>query len=71
MNSNLELNLGRYDKKTVSKKEWFDKPWDEAVPFDLAEELFEIKTPFEIFLRVLWELYGQEIDQDWRTIEDH
>ena len=71
LNSNLELNLGRYDKNTVSKgEEWFDKLWDQAEPFDLAsffEELFEIKSPFEIFLRVLWELYGEEIDQDFKT----
>ena len=41
--------------------------WSEAVPFDLAayfEEVFEPKTPFEIFLRVLWELYGDEVEQD-------
>ena len=71
LNSNLELNLGKYNEKTVSKgKKWFDNLWDEAVPFDLAsyfEEIFQVKTPFEIFLRVLWELYGQEIDQDFET----
>ena len=69
LNSNLELNLGRYDDSTVSKgKEWFDTLWNDARPFDLAsffEELFQIKTPFEIFLRVLWELYGEEIDKDF------
>ena len=27
------------------------------------EEIFQVKTPLR-FLRVLWELYGQEIDQD-------
>ena len=66
---NLELNLGRHDTPTVDKaKEWFDCLWEEALPFDLAaffDELFEPKTPFEIFLRVLWELYGDEIDQDF------
>ncbi|MBF2755895.1 MAG: DEAD/DEAH box helicase family protein [Gammaproteobacteria bacterium AqS3] len=68
LSSNLELNLGRYDHPTVQKaKCWFDRLWDDAVPFDLAkffEEIFEPKTPFEIFLRVLWELYGDEVDQD-------
>ena len=42
------------------------------MPFDLAaffEELFEPKTPFEIFLRVLWELYGDEIEED-RALDD-
>ncbi|MDA0320387.1 MAG: helicase-related protein [Proteobacteria bacterium] len=65
---NLELNLGRYDSPTVTKaKTWFDRLWEEARPFDLAaffEELFEPKTPFEIFLRVLWELYGDEVEKD-------
>lgn len=72
LSSNLELNLGRYDTPTVVKaKTWFDRLWDEATPFDLAaffNEIFEPKIPFEIFLRVLWELYGDEIALD--TEED-
>lgn len=68
LSSNLELNLGRHDTQTVMKaKNWFDQLWDEAEEFDLAaffEEIFEPKTPFDIFLRVLWELYGQEVDLD-------
>jgi len=68
LSSNLELNLGRYDTPTVTKaKEWFDRLWEEAVPFDLAaffDEMFLPKTPFEIFLRVLWELYGNEVEED-------
>jgi superfamily II DNA/RNA helicase len=68
LSSNLELNLGRYDTETVVKATtWFDNLWSEASPFDLAaffEEVFEPKTPFEIFLRVLWELYGDEVEQD-------
>lgn len=68
LSSNLELNLGRYDTETVVKATtWFDNLWSEASPFDLAsffEEAFEPKTPFEIFLRVLWELYGDEVEQD-------
>ena len=68
LSSNLELNLGRYDTPTVTKaKAWFDRLWDEATLFDLAaffDEIFEPKTPFEIFLRVLWELYGDEIALD-------
>ena len=69
LSTNLELNLGLYNSPTVAKaKDWFDRLWDDAVPFDLAaffDELFEPKTPFEIFLRVLWELYGDEIEQDF------
>lgn len=65
LSSNLELNLGKFDPNTVSKAtNWFDDLWAQATPFDLADffrEIFEYKTPFEIFLRVLWELYGDEI----------
>ena len=68
LSSNLELNLGRYEPGTVIKATtWFDNLWSEATPFDLAAffaEVFEPKTPFEIFLRVLWELYGDEVEQD-------
>ena len=68
MISNLELNLKDENQETISNTiQWFDKLWDEAEPFDLAsifEEVFEIKTPFDIFLRVLWELYGDEITDE-------
>ena len=34
---NLELNLGRYDPTPAGKvKDWFDRLWNEAVPYDLA-----------------------------------
>ena len=71
LSTNLELNIGCYEKTTIEKsKKWFDKLWEEAKPFNLAdffEEIFEPKTPFEIFLRVLWELYGKEIEEDIKT----
>ena len=74
LSSNLELNLGRYDTQTVEKaKAWFDALWQEATPFDLAaffEEIFEPKTPFEIFLRVLFELYGEEVEQEQKIDEN-
>ena len=65
---NLELNLGRYDRPTVEKaSRWFDDLWDEAEPYDLSE-VFEAalrpRTPWEIFIRVLWQLYGDEVDED-------
>ena len=40
---------------------------EEAEPYDLSklfEEVFEPRTPWEIFLRVLWQLYGDEITED-------
>ena len=65
---NLELNLGRYDRPTVEQaSQWFDDLWEEAEPYDLSE-VFEAalhpRTPWEIFIRVLWQLYGDEVEED-------
>ena len=64
---NLELNLGRYDDPVARQaQDWFERLWDEAVPFDLVvflEEIFIEWTPFDIFLRVLWQLYGEEVEE--------
>ena len=71
---NLELNLGRYDRPVVARaQQWFDDLWDEAVPYDLAsvfEEVFRPRTPWEVFIRVLWHLYGNEVDEDIQTDEN-
>ena len=68
LTSNLELNLGRFDQATVEKAiQWFDDLWEEAEDYDLAElfeEAFIPRTPWEIFVRVLWQLYGDEILKD-------
>jgi len=59
LTSNLELNLGRYDPTPVQKvRNWFDRLWAEAAPYDLAAVYaarFEPYDPYLIFLRVLWE----------------
>ncbi|MCH7805821.1 MAG: DEAD/DEAH box helicase family protein [Proteobacteria bacterium] len=68
LSTNLELNLGRYDHPVVGKAEdWFDSLWEQSQPFDLAamfEEVFFHRKPYDIFIRVLWELYGEEVEQD-------
>ncbi len=65
---NLELNLGRYDAEGVQRAQgWFDALWDDAAPYDLAalfEEALADATPFEIFIRVLLQLYGDEVRKD-------
>jgi hypothetical protein len=65
LNRNLELNLGRYNHPVVSQAQaWFDALWDDADPVDLAalyDEIFAPFTPWEIFLRILFELYGNEV----------
>jgi hypothetical protein len=64
---NLELNLGHYDDPVVQQaRQWFDDLWAEAEPVDLAglyEEIFAPYTPWEIFLRILYQLYGGEVGE--------
>jgi len=74
MGSNLELNLGRYDDPVAEQgRRWFAELWEQAVPFDLAA-LYELPfaewTPWDIFLRVLWQLYGSEVDDDQKLDRD-
>ena len=68
LTGNLELNLGRYERPVVERaRQWFDELWDEAAPYDLSEifeAVFWPRTPWEIFLRVLYQLYGDEIEED-------
>ncbi len=70
LTQNLELNLGCFDPAIVLKgKQWFDDLWEEAEPYDLAEiyeVVFQPQPPWIIFLRVLWQLYGGEIEQEIR-----
>lgn len=62
---NIELNLGQYQPNVVTEvREWFDELWELAEPFDLAalyEARFEAHPPQLIYLRMLWERYGDEI----------
>ena len=72
MTRNLELNLGHYEDPLLQEVEkWYDEVWEEAVPFDLAdlyEDLFREFPPWLIYLRVLWELYGDEIEEEEEEI---
>jgi len=65
---NLELNLGHYTDPLVGKVEaWYDELWEEASPFDLAkiyEELLVEYSPYLIYLKVLWHLYGDELGEE-------
>lgn len=65
---NLELNLGRYDPTPVQQvKKWFESLWEEAVPYDLAAlyaARYEPYDPYLIYLRVLWERYKDELEEE-------
>ena len=68
LTQNLELNLGRFDEPIVDEaREWFDELWEESEEYDLAnlfEVVFAPRTPWDIFIRVLWQLYGDEVEED-------
>jgi hypothetical protein len=65
---NIELNLGQYHPQTVTEvREWFDELWDAAEGFDLAavyDARYEAHAPQLIYLRMLWERYGAEIESE-------
>ncbi|MEU3281446.1 helicase-related protein [Streptomyces antibioticus] len=65
---NRELNLGQFDPTTVARvREWFEALWDESDPYDLAsvyEQRWEPHLPWHVFLRMLYELYGAEVDEE-------
>lgn len=65
---NNELNLGQYDPYTVNKVlDWFNEQWDASATYDLAA-LFEARwsahQPWDVFLRMLFENYGADLDED-------
>jgi len=68
--TNLELVLGHYGDPLVTRVEdWFDSLWGEASPFDLAAIYAEILAqfpPYLIYLKVLWHLYGAELEEEER-----
>ena len=65
LSTNLELNLGNYSPHVVGQvQEWFEELWAEAVDYDLAalfEARFEPHAPQLIYLRMLWQLYGDDL----------
>jgi len=68
---NLELNLGQYQPSVAGRVEtWFEELWNEAEPYDLAaifEARFQDYAPYLIYLRVLLERYGAELEAERPT----
>ncbi len=74
LTKNLELNIGHYDNLLIEEaKLWFDELWEESEPYDLAkifEVIYEPYSPWTVFLRVLWQLYGSEVYEDAKADEN-
>jgi Helicase conserved C-terminal domain/PLD-like domain/SNF2-related domain len=70
LTTNLELNLGQYQPQVVGAvADWFESLWNDAVPYDLAAlyaARFVEYSPHLIYLRVLWERYGHELEEEAR-----
>lgn len=68
LRDSLELVLGHHDDALVGRVErWYDELWNEAVEFDLAavyERLVEVFPPYLIYLRILLELYGSDLEEE-------
>jgi hypothetical protein len=66
--ANLELNVGQYQPgPRLGVQQWFDELWAEADPYDLAAlyaARFHEYEPYLIYLRVLLERYGDELEQE-------
>ena len=65
---NAELNIGYPSgQRTHQVQEWFNELWDKAEPYaldDLYAKRWEPHAPWAIFLRMLWELYGAQLNED-------
>jgi hypothetical protein len=66
--SNMELSTGQYQPTpVVMTQKWFEDMWAEAVPYDLAglyEARFIPYDPYLIYLRILYELFGAEVEEE-------
>ena len=65
---NVELNLGQYQPGIVGEvMDWYEENWSAAEPFDLAalyDKRFAEYEPYVVYLRMLWERYGDELDRE-------
>lgn len=73
LHENAELNLGTRSVTPINRvQEWFDHFWGNADPYDLAalyRGLWEPHSPWLIFLRMLWERYGANLDIDEQKVD--
>lgn len=71
LSTNKELNLGQYQPGVVNQvQKWFDRLWYDSKEFDLASlfaSRYEEHSPYLIYLRMLWERYGAELEQNETT----
>ncbi len=68
MQEPTSLTLGHYQDPVVTRVvDWFEDLWTAAVPYDLADLYRRLMTdypPYLIYLAVLRELYGDELEEE-------
>ena len=66
--TNAELNLGYPSgQHTHLVQDWFGDFWERSAPFPLADlyaSRWDPHSPWIVFLRMLWELYGRDLQTD-------
>lgn len=62
---NMEMNISNEEEPLFEEAmSWFNDLWEQSKEMDLSQavqEATELKTPYEIFLRVLWEVYKDDL----------
>lgn len=67
LNAELNLGTGGGTPSAGKVREWFEHFWSMSEPYDLAAlygRLWDPHTPWSVYLRMLWELYGEHMDAD-------
>lgn len=68
LTTNAELNLGYPSSQhTHLVQDWFGHFWERSAPFALADlyaSRWDPHSPWLVFLRMLWELYGRDLSED-------
>src|SRR5699024_9533101 len=67
LNAELNLGTGGGTHAAAQVHEWFERFWEASDSYDLAElygRLWDPHTPWLVYLRMLWELYGAHLEEE-------
>lgn len=67
LSTNAELNLVGDEHHTAETVKWFEHYWHESEPYDLVglyRDLWVPHSPWDVFMRMLLELYGAELSEE-------
>lgn len=67
LSTNAELNLVGDEHHTAETVKWFEHYWQQSEGYDLAglyRDLWVPHSPWDVFMRMLLELYGAELSEE-------